>query len=462
MIVEGLRAPSQSALLLDLYQLTMGQSYFAEGIHERPATFSLFVRSLPRGWGYFLSAGLEDVLRYLECFAFLEDDLAFLEGTRLFTADFLDYLRDVRFDGNVRAMREGTPFFPQEPVLEVTAGILVAQLVETVVLNEMHFQSLIASKAARSVDAAAGRTLVDFGLRRTHRADAGMRVARSSYLAGFDSTSNVLAGKAHGIPIAGTMAHSYVEAFDDELAAFRAFARAYPERAILLVDTYDTVEGLHKAATVARELAAGGHRLVGVRLDSGDLAALAREARRILDEAGAHDAIVFASGGLDEHDVASLLAAGAPIDGFGIGSRLGTSADAPYLDMAYKLVAFDGTPVLKLSPEKATLPAPKQVWRLRSESGVAAGDLLALAGEDGPPGGEALLEAVMEGGRCLLADALPAMRERCAHERGLLPSALRTLDAAAGAYRVDLTPGLEALRDEVSARLRRRHAEAAP
>lgn len=462
MMDERPRAPSQSALLLDLYQLTMGQSYFAEGMHERPAVFSLFVRSLPRGWGYFVAAGLEDVLRYLEGFRFLEEDLAFLESTGLFTGGFLDYLRGVRFDGSVRAMPEGTPFFPQEPVLEVTAGILVGQLVETVVLNEMHFQSLVASKAARSVEAAGGRTLVDFGLRRTHRADAGMRVARSSYLAGFDATSNVLAGKEYGIPVAGTMAHSYVEAFDDELAAFRAFARAYPDRAILLVDTYDTLEGVRKAAAVARELAAGGHHLAGVRLDSGDLAALARDTRRILDEAGARDAIVFASGGLDEHDVAALLRAGAPIDGFGIGSRLGTSADAPYLDMAYKLVEFDGTPVLKLSPEKATLPGPKQVWRLRPDGAEPARDLLALLAEEGPAGGEPLLETVMESGEVLVQDSLAAMRERCASRRALLPAAVRSLDAAPAAYPVELTPGLVALRDDVSERLRRRHAPAAP
>jgi nicotinate phosphoribosyltransferase len=295
--------------------------------------------------------------------------------------------------------------------------------------------------------------LVDFSLRRTHRADAGMRVARSSYLAGFDSTSNVLAGKEYGIPIAGTMAHSYIEAFEDELAAFRAFARAYPDRAILLVDTYDTEEGVHRAAIVARELARRGHDLLGVRLDSGDLLELSRRARAILDAAGS-DAIVFASGGLDERDVAELLGAGAPIDGFGIGSKLGTAADSPFLDMAYKLVEFDGAPTLKLSATKATWPGAKQVWRLRAE-GRLAGDLIAVDGEEAPVGAEALLVPVMEGGRRTRDEPLPRMRERCAAQRGLLPEAHRTLDAAP--YEVEFSPALVALRDQVAAEMRRRH-----
>ena len=273
---SGPGAAASRTLLIDLYELTMAQSYFAEGMHERSATFSLFARALPRGWGSFVVAGLEDVLTYLERLHFTGEDLAFLASTGLFTDAFLDHLATVRFAGSVRAMPEGTPFFPSEPVLEVRDGMLVAQLVETVVLNEIHFQSLVASKAARSVDVAEGRTLVDFGLRRTHRADAGMRVARSSYLAGFDSTSNVLAGKEYAIPLAGTMAHSYVEAFESERAAFQAFARAYPDHSILLVDTYDTLEGVRRAAEVARGLATDGHRLLGIRLDSGDLAALAR------------------------------------------------------------------------------------------------------------------------------------------------------------------------------------------
>ena len=391
------RPDPPGALLVDLYQLTMAQSYFAEGMHGLPATFSLFARSLPRGWGYLVAAGLDNVLAYLERLAFHPDELAYLEETRLFTGAFLDRLERLSFTGAVRALPEGTPFFASEPVLEVTAPVLEAQLAETVVLNTIHYQSLLAAKAARCVDVARGRTLVDFGLRRTHGADAGLRAARSSYLAGFDSTSNVLAGRLYGIPTAGTMAHSYVESFPDELAAFRAYARAYPDHAILLVDTYETINGVRGAVAVGRELAERGHRLRGVRLDSGDLGALAREARAILDEADLGDATVFASGGLDEHDVARLLA-NAPIDGFGIGSRLGTAADSPYLDMAYKLVEFDGRPVMKLSATKATLPGAKQVWRLPAGDEIAL-DVLGLELEEPPEGGDPLLVQVMEGGQ---------------------------------------------------------------
>jgi nicotinate phosphoribosyltransferase len=447
-------ARSHSALLLDLYQLTMAQSYFAERLHERPATFSLFTRSLPRGWGYLVAAGLSDVLDYLEHFRFTSDDLAYLDETTLFTADFLEVLGELRFSGDVRALPQGTLFFPEEPVLELTAPVLEAQLVETVVLQEIHFQSLVAAKAARSVDVAQGRTLVDFGLRRTHRADAGIRVARSSYLAGFDATSNVLAGELYGIPIAGTMAHSFVECFEDELEAFRAYARSYPDRAVLLVDTYDTLDGVRRAGQVARELAAGGHRLAGVRLDSGDLAELALASRGILDEAGATEAVIFASGGLDERDVAELLEAGAPIDGFGIGSKLGTVADSPFADMAYKLVEFDGRPTLKLSPDKTTWPGAKQVWRLRAEDHFAH-DVVALAGEQPPEGAEPLLRPVMERGRPVDEDTLDAARSRCAAQREGLPGRHRLLEAEP--YEVRISDGVRELGERTAAEARRRH-----
>ncbi len=334
------------ALLLDLYELTMAQSYVDEGM-TAPATFSLFARHLPRDWGYLVAAGLDDVLSYLETLAFGAEELSYLRSTGLFTPTFLDHLGRLRFTGSVRAMPEGTVCFPNEPLLEVTAPIVEAQLVESAIVNQVHFQTLIASKAARCVEAAVGRRLVDFGLRRTHGYDAGLKAARSAYLVGFDATSNVLAGQRYGIPIAGTMAHSYVEAFGDEAESFRAFVRAYPDGTTLLVDTYDTVRGIERAAAVGRELAAAGHRLGGVRLDSGDLGADSAEARRILDAAGLTDATIFVSGNLDEHTIAALLAAGAPIDGFGVGTRMGVSADAPYLDMAYKLVAYDGRPTLK-------------------------------------------------------------------------------------------------------------------
>jgi len=436
----------------------MGQSYFAEAMHERPATFSLFTRHLPPGWGYLVSAGLESALDYLERFRFVEDDLAYLEKTGLFTGAFLDHLRGVRFCGDVRALPEGTLFFQDEPVLEVTGPILEAQLVETTVLNEIHFQSLVAAKAARCVDVARGRTLVDFSLRRTHGSDAGLKVARSCYLAGFDSTSNVLADQRYGIPIAGTMAHSFVECFDDEADAFRAFARSYPDRPTLLVDTYDTVAGSRRAALVADELAGSGFRLGGVRLDSGDLLELGRAVRELLDRAGQRAATIFASGSLDEREIDRLLSAGAPIDGFGVGSRLGTSADAPYLDMAYKLVAFDTEPRLKLSEGKATWPGEKQVWRL-SAGEAWDHDVIGLREEEPPAGGEPLLETVMVEGNCRHDNTLAWARARAEEGRRRLGERHRRPNA--DAYEVRQSAALVALRDELADRLRRRHAPVA-
>jgi nicotinate phosphoribosyltransferase len=433
---------SERALLVDLYELTMAQAYLDAGLAERPATFSMYFRSLPRGWRYLVAAGLDDALAHLETLAFDDDELEYLAGLRLFSDELLARLRDLRFAGEVRAMREGTLVFPGEPLLEVSAPVLEAQLVETYLLNQVHLQTLLAAKAARSVDVAQGRMLVDFGLRRTHGADAGLKAARSSWLAGFDATSNVLAGARYGIPVAGTMAHSYVEAFEDELAAFRAFARSYPDASVLLVDTYDTVAGVRNAAVVGQELAASGHRLRGVRLDSGDLVELGGRARAILDEAGLEDALVFASGNLDEVEIERLLSAGAPLGGFGVGTRMATSADAPFVDMVYKLVELDGRPVLKLSRAKATLPGPKQVWRLE-ESGRLTRDLLGLAYEEGPHGGRPLLEPVMADGRRLLDEPLAAARERCAVERGQLGA--QSLEAT-------ISPALTALRDDVAAR----------
>jgi len=436
----------RSGLLVDLYQLTMGESYVADGLAEKEATFSLFFRTLPAGWGYAFAAGLEDTLRYLERLSFTDDDLAYLRGTGLFTETFLRRLRSFGFSGSVRAVPEGTAVFPNEPLLEVTGPILEAQIAETMVLNDIHLQTVIASKAARCVDAAGGRTLVDFALRRTHGGEAGLKVARASYLAGFDATSNVLAGRLFGIPIAGTMAHSYVEAFGDELAAFRAFAHSYPDNAILLIDTYDTLEGARRAVQVARELAEAGHRLRGVRLDSGDLLALSVGARAILDEAGLEDAIVFASGGLDEAEIARLLEAGAPIGGFGVGSKMGVSADAPFLDMAYKLVELDGRPVLKLSEGKATLPGRKQLWRVASEESYAF-DTIALDG--GTDEGEPLLREVMRDGRATWSEPLTDIRKRARQERELLPNGVRALEAAP--YEVRVASELEQLRQQVAA-----------
>src|SRR5688572_19779489 len=351
-----------AALFADLYELTMAASYFREGMRER-ATFSMFVRTLPAGRSFLVASGLEDVLEYLAAFRFSDDAIAYLRGLGLFDAAFLDYLSGVRFTGSVRAVPEGTVLFPDEPLLEVTAPLIEAQLVETAVMNVCHLQTVLASKAARVVLAARGKPVIDFGLRRTHGIDAGLKAARASHVAGAVMTSNVLAAQHYGIGPSGTMAHAYITAFPREIDAFRAYARAFPDRAILLIDTFDTVAGARNAAIVAKELAARGHRLTGVRLDSGDILALSREVRRVLDDAGCRDVRIFVSGGLDEDAIDRLLAASAPIDAFGVGTRMNVSADAPYVDMAYKLVRYDSRDVSKLSPGKETWPGEKQVYR---------------------------------------------------------------------------------------------------
>lgn len=417
----------QSGLLLDLYQLTMAQTYVAEGM-DRLATFSLSVRNLPPNRGYLVAAGLDDVLSYLESFRFSGAELDFLDSTNLFTTPLLERLRSLIFTGSVRALPEGTVCFADEPLLEVTAPIVEAQLVETMLLNQIQLQTLVATKAARCVQAAAGRRLVDFALRRAHGGEAGMKVARASFIGGFEATSNVLASQAYGIAAAGTMAHSFIEAFPDEPAAFRAYAAAYPERAVLLVDTYDSIEGIRNAVTVGQELAASGHRLAGVRLDSGDFASLSREARALLDEGGLRDATVFASGGLDEYAIEDLVGAGAPIDGFGVGTLLGVSADAPHLDVAYKLVSYDGHPRMKFSEAKATWPGAKQVWRRRTDLGIE--DWLGLADEPSPANAQPLLVEVMRSGqRTSPAEPLAALQARRGEQIGVLPDTTRQLRA---------------------------------
>jgi nicotinate phosphoribosyltransferase len=445
-----LYGPTVHPLLVDLYELTMGESYLAEGLDERPATFQLFCRTLPQGFGYLIAAGIDDALDHLAGLRFAADDLTYLEATGLFSGAFLERLGALRFRCNVRAMPEGTVFFPDEPVLEVSGPLLEAQLVETAVVNLVHFQSLIASRASRCVDAAGGRRLVEFGLRRTHGLDTGLRVARASYLAGFDATSDVLAGKQFGIPAAGTMAHSYIEAFDDETAAFEAYTRSYPVGTTLLVDTYDTVEGARRAAAVALDLRARGGRLGGVRLDSGDLGELSRRVRAVLDEAGLPEVTIFASGNLDERSIGELVSAGAPIDAFGVGTRLAVSDGATYFDLVYKLVDFDGRPVLKLSTEKATLPGSKQVWR-RTAGGRFAGDVVTLLDDEAPEAAEPLLEPAMTDGRRLGAGSLEEARGRAAAQRALLSPAHRALEPEP--YPVEIAASVEELRRSALAAL---------
>lgn len=439
------------ALFTDLYELTMAASYLREGMNQE-ATFSLFVRRLPRGRSFLITAGLEDVLALLEHFQFSEAGLRYLRSLGSFDRAVLDFLADLRFTGSVRAVAEGTAVFGDEPILEVTAPLIEAQIVETVVMNLCHLQTLLASKAARCVIAARGRAVVDFGLRRTHGLDAGMKAARCAYIAGAAMSSNVLAGLTYGIPPTGTMAHSYVEAFPHEIDAFRAFARAFPGSTTLLIDTYDTVTAARKAVLVAKEMEARGERLAGVRLDSGDLVALSREVRAILDEAGLGDVRIFASGGLDEDEVARCLAAGARIDAFGIGTRMNVSADAPYFDMAYKIVRYAGRDVLKLSEGKKTWTGEKQVYRVHGGDGRFAGDQISTRDEPGPAGAEPLLHTVMLGGRAVAPPpTLAEIRDRCAAQVAALPDEVRRLKDARP-YPVSYSERLLALQADLEAR----------
>jgi nicotinate phosphoribosyltransferase len=433
-----------SALLTDLYQLTMLQAYHDQGMNGL-ASFELFSRRLPAGRNFLLAAGLEQVLQWLEGLRFTSQEIAWLAATGRFGDAFLQSLEGLRFTGEVWAPPEGTACFADEPLLRITAPLREAQLVESRVLNLLHFQTVVASKAARCVLAAPGKLLVDFGLRRAHGAEAGLLSARASYLAGFAGTATVLAAMRFGIPMFGTMAHSFVQAHADERSAFVHFARSQPANATLLIDTYDT----EAAARTVVALAAEGMPVRGVRIDSGDLAAHARAVRAILDAGGLRAATIFASGNLDEHKLAALLAAGAPIDGFGVGTRMNTSADAPALDCAYKLVQYEGRPRRKRSEGKATWPGVKQVWRRLDGEGRFASDVLAL--QDDPQDGIALLRPVMRGGRRTGPPvALDASRAWAAAQLAALPAPYRALDAAPP-YPVTVAPALRALAERLDA-----------
>lgn len=433
------------ALITDLYELNMAASYLRRGM-VGPATFSLFVRKLPVDRGFLVSAGLEDCLSYLEAFAFDEEDLAWLAGAG-FPADVVDAFAGMRFTGDVDAVPEGRVVLANEPVIEVTGPIAEAQLVESYLLNQVTFQTAVATKAARCRLAAAGIDLVDFALRRTHGIDAAMAVARQSAIAGFVATSNVEAARRFGLRAAGTMAHSYIEAFPSEADAFRAFAQDLPERTTFLVDTYDTLAGVATAIEVIRDLGLEGS--LAVRLDSGDLVALSRETRRLLDEAGLPEVRIFASGGLDEYELERFVNAQAPIDAAGVGTKMGVSADAPYLDSAYKLVAFGDRPVLKLSAGKATLPGAKQVWRRRP----IEEDVLGRRGDAGPAGAEPLLVPVMRDGRRVAApEGIEAARSRLAGDLDALPPEARRLRQPV-VPPVRLSAQLDALLREVTSAL---------
>ncbi len=439
--------PLHSALFNDLYQLRMAAAYEAEGMRGE-AVFELFFRQLPEHRNYLVAAGLADVLDCLENFQFQDQELDYLRAQNQFAPEFIDRLATVRFTGDVDACPEGTIVFPHEPLLQIRAPILEAQLVETCVLNQVHYQSLLAAKAARVVTAAEACPLFDFGSRRAHGAEAALKAARAAYLAGAVGSSNVLAGMRFGLPIFGTMAHSYVQAHDDEMAALENFANLFPQTT-LLVDTYDTLRGVDKVIELARRQG-DAFQVRAIRLDSGDLAALSKEARARLDAAGLVDVKIFASGGLDEYRIRDLHVAGAAIDGYGVGTNMVVSQDAPAMDMAYKLVEYDGRPRIKLSATKATYPWKKQVFRAIVD-GRMVRDTIAGAGEACT--GQPLFQPVMRGGQ-RLPEALPALeqaREYARRQRELLPPPLLSLEPAATPYPVVVTPWLQRERDQLRA-----------
>ncbi len=435
--------PLTSPLLTDLYQLTMLQAYFAHGMRET-AVFEFLVRTLPPRRNFLLAAGLEQALEFLEQLRFDQQELAWLGQSGLFRKDFVEHLRGLRFTGDVYAMPEGTPFFPQEPILRVVAPMPQAQLIESRLINLVHFETTVASKAARSVLVAPGKLLVDFGLRRAHGAEAGLLAARASYLAGFSGTATVLAAPLFRIPLFGTMAHSFVQAHDDEAAAFVDFAKVFPGNTVFLIDTYDTESAARKIVALAPQLQQAGIAIKGVRLDSGDLAALARNVRRILDDGGLTRTTIFASGDLDEYRVRELLAAGAPIDGFGIGSSLVTASDAPFLDAVYKLQEYAGKPRRKRSPGKATWPGRKRVYRHYRGEGLLDHDVVTLEGDVQP--GNPLLQLVMRGGRRVNASpGIETLRAYAKAQLASLPQHLRELHSSAEPYRVEIAPALRDL-----------------
>jgi len=434
------------ALQTDLYELTMASVYQREGL-DTPATFELFVRRLPEGRNFLVAAGLEQALEYLVSLRFAPEHIDHLRSLGSFDETFLHSLMSLRFTGDAWAMPEGTCFFANEPVLRITAPRIQAQIVETFLLTMVNYQSMVASKAARLAIASSGRPFVDFSGRRDHGPEAGVLAARAAYIGGAAATSSTAAGLRFGIPLSGTMAHSFVMSFDDEVEAFCAYMEAFPDGATLLIDTYDTIEGAKNAVAAAQRLE-GRARLGAVRIDSGDLAADAARVRAILDEAGFNDVRIFVSGDLDELAIAALLASGAPVDAFGVGTRLGVSSDAPFLPVVYKLVADDKGARLKLSPDKQTLPGAKQVWREYRE-GAMVRDVIALEGEK-VDGGEPLLIPVVRGGELVAPpEALEAVRARCAAQVAALAPALRSLDVPA-TYPVDISGGLLALQRRLS------------
>jgi nicotinate phosphoribosyltransferase len=442
-------------LFTDLYELTMCASYFDNKRNEL-ATFDLFIRDLPPNRSYFVFAGLEQALLFLERMRFNPEQINWLRKQG-FREDFLNYLGGLKFSGEVWAIPEGTIVFPNEPLMRITAPIIEAQLIETFLLNTVNVQTMIATKASRVVNAAQGRPVIEFGLRRTHGTDAGMKAARCSYIAGCTGTSNVLAGMKYGIPIFGTMAHSFVMFFDEEIEAFRAFVKTFPETSTLLIDTFDDIKGAENAAIVAKELEKNGFKLRGIRIDSGDLVEISKKVRELLDERGLNYVKILASGDLDEYKVEELLSKGAKIDAFGVGTRMSTSEDRPYVDVIYKLCEkMNKTgkfmPAMKLSKGKITLPGRKQVFRVKDNMGNFVKDIIALDNEKVE--GEALLVKVMEKGKIVYdLPTLEEIRKRALDNLSKLPEKYKKLKNAPR-YPVEFSPELKKLMDDIRMRMR--------
>ncbi|MFH1072668.1 MAG: nicotinate phosphoribosyltransferase [Nanoarchaeota archaeon] len=444
---------SAKTMLTDLYQLTMMAGYLDSGKQDDIATFDLFIRRLPQDWGYAIANGIEDAIDYIISIRFEAEDINYLRSQGLFKEEFLDYLRTFKFKGDVCAMKEGTPVFPNEPILRVTAKRSQAQFLETALLNIINYQTLIASKASRIVHAAHGTKVVDFGLRRAQGEDAGMKGSRACYIAGVAATSNVKAGKEYGIPLSGTMAHSFDMSFSKEVEAFRAYAKSFPDNPTLLIDTYDTLQGANNAAIVAKEMESRGSMLGAVRLDSGDLCDLSKKVRKILDQQGLNHVKIFASGDLNEYKIDDLVRNNAPIDGYGVGTEMITGKPEPALSGVYKLVEDVDGPKIKLSSEKETLPGKKQVFRLFNCQAGYINDLIALQGEHAaeivPAGSVELLEPVIRDGRRVRSKgSLDETREYSLKEVDMLPHEAKELKVQSS-MQIYISPRLQALRNEL-------------
>ncbi len=445
--IRETRPTGPGLLATDFYQLTMLQAYYRAGM-EDVAVFEFFCRRLPTNRGFLMTAGLATLLEQLEAARFSPAETDWLRGSGHFPAETVDRFAQWRFTGDVDAVPEGTLVFADEPILRVTAPIPEAQLIETLVINQLHFQTLVATKAARMVLAASGATLIDFGLRRAHSLESGTYAARAAYLAGFEGTATVSAAERFGIPVSGTMAHSFVQAHEDEGRAFLDFAEARPDGVIFLIDTYDTEACARKVVDLAPQLRAQDISIGGVRIDSGNLAAHARAVRAILDEGGLRDVRIIASGGIDEWKLRELVAQAAPIDGYGIGTSLTTSQDVPALDCAYKLVAYADAPRRKRSEGKELWPGAKQVYRRLDAYGALSGDILALADETAD--GEPLLKPVMRKGRPLAQPTLEESRALATASLAALPDRLRDLDRPAD-YHPAISEGLRAAAAKLAA-----------